>query len=157
MYTPAQALTAKQVESMVKWAGCNAPVYTSYDESVLSSFYRSGDGIYIGLGTAPRLTDEMMMVVIFHETGHCLQDQLGYLYSMRDEKGTVAVELDADRWAAQLLCGYRMDGKQLLHDIFVWAYKTYGYDGDWNHGTIWERISQGNNADYCRVDPVQAG
>ncbi len=152
------AMSAQQVKSLVRWAGCNATVVTNEDKSILSSSYRYGDQIlYIGLAKEEGLSDEMEAMVIFHETGHCLQDQLGYMRSLWEEKGTIAVELDADRWSAQLACAYHMDGKQLIHDIFVWAWKTYGYGGDYNHGSIWERISQGDNADYCRVIPQQAG
>jgi len=150
-------MSAQQVTSLVRWAGCKATVVTDENESALSSYYRYGDQImYIGLAKEEGLTDNMEAMVIFHETGHCLQDQLGYIRSLWEEKGTVAVELDADRWSAQLACAYHLDGRQLLHDVFVWAMNAYGYHGDYNHGSIWERISQGEKADYCNVTPQQA-
>src|SRR6266478_4078065 len=102
------AMTHQQVQSLVKWAGCNAKVVTDEGESVLSSYYRYADQImYIGLAKENGLTDNMSLIVVFHETGHCMQDQLGYMRSLWEEKGTVGIELDADRWAAQLACGYR--------------------------------------------------
>ena len=151
------AMTHQQVESLVRWAGCKATVITDEGESILGSYYTYAEQtMYIGLANENNLTDNMTLIVIFHETGHCLQDQLGYMRSLWEAEGTVAVELDADRWAAQLACGYHMDGRQLLHDVFVWAMWEYGYHGDYSHGSLWERISQGNKADYCNVTTVES-
>src|SRR3989442_1279471 len=77
------AMSAQQVKSLVKWAGCNATVVTDESESILSSYYRYGDQImYIGLAKENGLSDGMSTIVIFHETGHCMQDQLGYMRTL---------------------------------------------------------------------------
>src|SRR5437660_747573 len=93
--------------ALLSWlpTGTKVTMLSDEGESVLSSYYNYGEQImYIGLAKENNLTDNMSLIVVFHETGHCMQDQLGYMRSLWEEKGTVGVELDADRWAAQLAC-----------------------------------------------------
>lgn len=134
-----------------QWAGCTATVVTNNRVSVDNSMYSPYEHtVYIG--TAPGVPQYVRTIIIFHEVGHCLQRQTGFdLYNDR-----VITELDADRIAADLACRYGMDGKQMLHDIFVWAKETFGYDGDAGHGTLVQRISQGELAEACQVIPIQA-
>jgi hypothetical protein len=61
----------------------------------------------------------------------------------------VAYELDADRRSADLACGLGLDGRKLLHDTFQWAHDSFGYNGDDHHGTLAERMSQGDKATAC--------
>jgi hypothetical protein len=137
--------------SLAKWAGCHATVVTSNDYSPLRSMYFPGGSIYIG--TMPGIVSrEGAIAIAFHEITHCLQDQ--NYPAIWDDR--VATELDADRGSADLMCRYGMDGKRILRELFEW-FKSMNpdWDGDDNHGTMAQRISQGELAEACRVVPVQ--
>jgi len=134
-------------EDLVRWAGCEARLVTSDQHEVVESYYSPLEhALYVGTKQLPGLRPEMAEMVLFHEIGHCLQAQAGL-----GDLPTLVLELDADRQAADLACGLGRDGRQLLHDLFVWALKTYDYDGDPSHGTLVQRISQGENASLCRA------
>src|SRR5439155_3374955 len=110
-------------EQLVKWAGCKAPVVTSDERSVLESFY-NGKALYVGTDTDTPY--DVWLMVLFHETAHCLQYQVHGLDMVFDYTiDPKPWELDADRQAAVLTCGLGLDGPKLLHDLFVWAYKEY--------------------------------
>src|SRR5690349_1210451 len=135
--------------TLARWAGCRAEVITSDEHSIVESFYNGK--LYIG--TMPDgVPAELAEMVALHEIGHCLQDQAGVLddYAWNPQ----VYELDADRRAADLACARHKDGAKLLHDLFVWAYETYGYSGDYAHGTMAERISQSTNAPACHPAPL---
>lgn len=158
LLTPAAAAPvsrADRVASLVRWSGCTAQVYTSDVISATRSFYMPGEhAVYIGTSDEePEFVTEM---IALHEVGHCLQAQLGYLETLRAVEGQVAVELDADRWAAQLACAMGLDGPRLLHDLFAWAKAEFDYDGDYAHGTLEQRISASDGADYCHAPARQA-
>ena len=165
---PAHAMTRADVESLARWAGCRAEVVVMPDESIFGSSFRGSYAgpdqypgeLWIGLAPEEGMTNEMMTAVIFHEIGHCLQYQNGWLlgdevYGTR-ANSHVDVELDADRYAAELMCSYHLNGLSILHDLFAYAYSHLGYEGDRNHGSIWERILQGYRATSCEVRPVEA-
>ena len=145
-------------ERLARWAGCKAPVHTSDAVSVLESFYAPEDSVWGGyerglyIGTRKDTPAYVGLMVTLHEVGHCLQHQTGTL----DEMDTVTRELDADRYAADLACGLGLDGRSLLHELFVWAFQVYGYDGDENHGTMVQRIHAGDRASRCDLPPAQA-
>jgi hypothetical protein len=138
-------------ERLVRWAGCEAVLVTDDTESATSSFYVSQlHGLFIG--TRPDMPSDLALVIVLHEIAHCLQYQDGS--AARIGRGP-ALELDADRRAAELACALGLDGPRLLHDLFVWAYATLGYVGDEGHGTSAERISQGAAARGACVRPPQ--
>ena len=133
---------------IVKWAGCTAEVILRDDRPAVASYYTySSYNRYVVIGTMEMgdIPYYAGLLVVFHETSHCLQHQNGTLYQM-DPKTR---ELDADRWGADLACGMGLDGRKILHDTFVWAHETFGYEGDPEHGTLTERMSQGANARLC--------
>jgi hypothetical protein len=131
----------KPYEKIVRWSGCHADLITKDDVSVGRSLYQRFPPA-IGIGT---LEGSITLMVLLHEISHCLQDQEGQdMYS-----DLRAVELDADRRSVQLACALGLDGPSLLHDLWVWAKKTFGYEGDKNHGTLAQRISQGENVHRC--------
>lgn len=139
-------------EEIVRWAGCRATLYTDDTESITGSFYTSRThALYIGTLDEPGLSPELARMVLYHEIGHCLQEQSDLF------TGTSALyrELDADRWAADLACARGEDGVRLLRDLFLWAKEHYEYDGDPAHGTLEQRISAGTNAAMCRFAPPQ--
>jgi hypothetical protein len=143
-------------ERLVRWTGCTAPVHTSDAVSVLNSFYAPSDSMFgergLYIGTKKDTPDYVQIMVTLHEAGHCLQHQAGILYVT----DTVTLELDADRYAADLACSLGLDGRGLLHDLFVWAFRVYGYDGDPRHGTMVERIHAGDLASRCHAPAEQA-
>ena len=139
---------------IVSWAGCRAALVTDDTRHIFSSHYNyPSKTLYIGTADAAELAQELAEMVLFHEIGHCLQHQTGMLDAPIP---LMMIELDADRWAAELACGLGKDGKRLLHDLFVWAYETQGYEGDSAHGTLTQRIAQGDNAAMCKLTPYQA-
>jgi hypothetical protein len=139
---------------IVKWAGCEANLVTSDERQIIESFYSPGKHtLYIGTRDVEGLPQSVAVIVLYHEIGHCLQAQSGLLTTWLPR---IYLELDADRWAADLACARHLDGKRMLHDIMVWAYKTYGYEGDYDHGTLAQRIAQGDNALMCRLPRIEA-
>lgn len=153
------AAATPDYEGLVRWAGCkNADVSLDPSLQIIESYYiryrvaqeirdMTGKDMQptVVLGTKGYAPEAVQYMVVFHETGHCLQDEAGYI----DKLPVVVIELDADRLAADLACGYHLDGRQMLHDAFVWMYETFGYDGDPWHGTLKQRIEQGNKAARC--------
>ena len=138
-----------------RWAGCTAALITSDERSILESFYRPyTHALYIGTQDT---SQHFMLIVLFHEIGHCLQFQRYTLPEIQEIYQTrVALELDADRLAADLACSMGMEGKRMLRDIFEWAHEEFGYDGDPEHGSLAERIGQGELAPACNPAPIQA-
>jgi hypothetical protein len=140
-------------EKVIKWAGCQAQLVTSDVIPIAGSAYAPyAHTLYIGTLEAMDTPEFVHQIILFHEIGHCLQFQDGVLYEM----GTPDRELDADRWAADLACAIGLDGRQMLHDVMVWAKKTFDYDGDYAHGTLQQRIEAGNMARWCEKPDFQA-
>ena len=140
-------------EDLVRWAGCDARVVTNDQYEIVQSVYDPNTHtIYLGGRDGLGLSREASEVIVLHEVGHCLQDQAGLFGVWTD----VALELDADRTAANLSCALGRDGRQIMHDLFVWFHKSFGYDGDPAHGTLVQRISQGDSAALCRAQEPQA-
>jgi hypothetical protein len=142
------------LRDLVAWTGCTAEVVTSDAHGIEESFYLPEQhALYLGTAPAPSY---VVLMVALHESAHCLQMQEGYLVPLWTAEGSVAVELDADRRAAEMACDLGLDGARLLHDVFAWLHSEFGYDGDGSHGTIEERISQADHALGCRNVPAQA-
>ena len=145
-------------EALVRWATCRAELVTNDDYLTVESYYMpdgSGHGVlYIGTKDMDGLPRELSEMMLFHEIGHCLQDQAGLLSDPAISR--VQLELDADRWAADLACGLHRDGKRLLRDLFIWTWEQFGYEGDIRHGTLAQRMAQGDNAAMCKLIPIQA-
>jgi hypothetical protein len=161
----ADALTPAKAEQLVRWTGCKAELEVDVNEPIMGSFFMhdhldydpSDKGkLYLGLQPYEGLTEDMEIAVLFHEAGHCLQYQGNRMRELGRQFDTQPTELDADRRSADLMCAYHIDGRQILHDLFVWALNTFGYAGDRGHGTIWERISQGNNAYSCNSSRMES-
>jgi hypothetical protein len=135
---------------LVKWAGCTAEVIVT-DGSPAGSFYSPTDhALVIGGGEDPNVPYYAGLIILLHETGHCLQFQADPAEQMNKyRENPVMYELDADRRAADLACGLGLDGRQLLIDTFEWARVTFGYHGDPYHGTLEQRESQAMNAHAC--------
>jgi len=144
---PVQAAhRALSVQDMVTWAGCKANLVTSDEESVASSFYVPVERtLYIGTQSDPSIPEYVHTMILLHEVGHCLQHQQGYVFEM----AVVERELDADRISVDLACAMGMDGRTMIHDVFMWAYESFGYQGDYAHGTSAERIAQRDKARWC--------
>ena len=135
---------------IVAWAGCNAALFTSDQASPAESFYDSTyHQMYIGTHEDTDIPYYAGLTILLHETGHCLQDQMGTLTGDAYRADPVRFELDADRWAADLMCGLGLDGRSLLRQTFEWARDAFGYQGDEGHGTLAQRIGQGENARAC--------
>lgn len=142
-----------QYPKIAAWAGCRATVVVS-DQSPVTSFYNSLDHVLvIGGGEDPNVPYYAGLIILLHETGHCLQDQADVLGGYGDNP--VRYELGADLIAADLACALGMDGAQMLRDTFDWAHDEFGYDGDPMHGTLDERKSQGDMAPHCMKREVQ--
>jgi hypothetical protein len=161
----ADALTPAKAEQLVRWTGCKSDVEFDPTAPVLNSFFThhhldydvNDKGLlYLGIQPYEGLTEEMEIAVLFHEAGHCLQYQNDKLRDLGRAFDTVPAELDADRQSTDLMCAYKMDGRQILHDLFVWARETFGYIGDPGHGTLWERISQANSAYNCEPNRMES-
>jgi hypothetical protein len=143
-----------QYPKMAAWAGCRAQVIVT-DDSPVTSYYNSlWHTLVIGGGEDSGVPYYAGLIILLHETGHCLQDQNGTLgdYGM----DPVPYELDADRTAADLACSMGMDGAQMLRDTFDWAHEKFGYNGDPMHGSLDERKSQGDLAPHCMKKEVQS-
>lgn len=137
--------------TLTRWAGCSANVVTSDRVPAIGSYYSPLEHtLYIG--TSPEIPADAQLMVTLHEIGHCLQAQEGFFYG----RTSVQIELDADRRSADLACSLGLDGVRMLHDLFVWAFDVYGYDGDLDHGTMVERISAAEGAPACRIQPTQS-
>lgn len=136
-----------------EWAGCKADLELVWDRSPVTSYYIGGDPgtLVVGAYEDPGIPYYAGLLIFLHEVGHCLQDQDGLLGGYITQEGRVAIELDADRYAADLACRFGLDGKGLLHDLFIWARDTFGYNGDSDHGTLAQRMAQGDNAMSCAI------
>lgn len=141
------------VERLVAWTGCDATVVTSDERSAVESYFSPfTNTVYIGTGAnshAPAVPVDLALIIILHEAAHCLQWSEGVWFDTLVER-----ELDADRRAADLACALGIDGARLLHDLFAWAYEVFGYEGDVDHGTMAQRISQSAGAPNCNL-PLQ--
>ena len=139
-------------QDLVRWAGCTATVIEWPQFGPEGSYYLVGSHTIV-FGTKPTMSKDAALMILFHETGHCLQFQNRDRQEVAElfDYSQVNLELDADRWAAQLACARHLDGRTLLHDVFVEAYEKFDYEGDSNHGTLAQRISQGNRAEACRA------
>jgi hypothetical protein len=135
----------------VTWSGCHATLVTSEEHAIFESFYSpSRNTIYIG--TMPEISSaDSALVIVAHEITHCLQHQENPNMLETYTEDPTVFELDADRGSADLLCSIHINGPKLAHDLFVWVKKTYGYNGDDQHGTLEERISQGLKAEHCKI------
>ena len=141
-------------EEIIRWARCTAALVTSDERGVVESYYAPySHQLYVGTQDRADLPQRLAEMILFHEIGHCLQRQAGLFDGSFSR---VQIELDADRWAAEIACSLGRDGKRDLHDLFVWAKETFGYEGDPDHGTLIQRIAQGKNAALCNLPPTQA-
>ena len=132
---------------VVQWAGCHATVAIADDQSPASSFYIPTEHtIVVGTQNDDSVPYYAGLFILLHETGHCLQDESGWLDKQTD---IVTVELDADRRGTDLACGMGLDGRRLLIDTFEWAKESLGYYGDPDHGTLEQREGQAANAHAC--------
>jgi hypothetical protein len=132
---------------VVSWAGCHATVAVEPDQSPAHSYYIPQlHTLVVGTHEDSDIPYYAGLFILFHETGHCLQHESGWLEKQTD---IVTVELDADRRAADLACGMGLDGRQMLVDTFEWAKRVLGYNGDPDHGTLEMRESQALNAHAC--------
>ena len=131
---------------MVKWAGCQAPVVVDPDASPVASYYRIGEYMSVGTKEDAGVPYYAGLFILFHETGHCLQYQEGWIQKQDDIQ---TIELDADRRSADLMCGLGLDGRSLLIQTFEWVHDQFGYNGDWAHGTLADREAQAANAHQC--------
>lgn len=135
---------------IVRWAGCQADIDVDETDSVAGSFYAPGMFLHIGAKPDDTLPYYAGLIILLHETGHCLQYQANPLtHEWNYRQNPVKYELDADRRSADLACSLGLDGRKLLHDTFQWAHDELGYNGDDRHGTLAERMSQGDNAHAC--------
>lgn len=141
----------RKIESLMRWAGCTAALTTSDEVPIERSVY-AYDEHRLYIGTQPGDPENVYLGVTLHEIGHCLQMQEGVLLN----RGSVERELDADRRAADLACAMGRDGREILHELMVWAKEKFDYDGDDSHGTSAQRIQIGREAPACRVQPTQA-
>lgn len=140
----------KNYPKIVAWAGCSAEVHVSDQHSPAESFYDSmNHAMYVGTREDGDIPYYAGLIILLHETGHCLQKQSGFYSPYEYRRNPVPFELEADRQSADLACGLGLDGKRLLQDTFKWTHDTFGYDGDDNHGTLAERISMGEKAPAC--------
>lgn len=145
-----------QYPKLVAWAGCHARVVTNEYRGVGDSYYipsrvpewspAPGHTMVVGTAKDDTLPYYAGLFIVLHETGHCLQDESGWLWR---QTSLPVVEQDADRRAADLACGFGLDGRKILRDTFVWAHDTLGYDGDPDHGSLAERMGQADNAHVC--------
>jgi hypothetical protein len=132
---------------VVSWAGCHATVAVEPDQSPITSHYNPQDHVLtVGTHEDDRIPYYAGLIILLHETGHCLQDESGWLDKQTD---IVVIELDADRRSADLACGMGLDGRGLLVATFEWAKEVLGYNGDPDHGTLDQRESQAMNANAC--------
>ena len=134
------------VRGIVGHAGCRAAVVTSDQHEIWESFY-DYDANQLYIGTAPGVPDAAMLTVLYHEIGHCLQFQDGLF----DGRPAILLELDADRRAADMACRAGMDGRGMLRATLKLAQEVFDYNGDFNHGTLDQRISMGRLALSCEV------
>lgn len=139
---------------IIRYAGCHAKLVTSDEHSVIESYYNSENKtMYIGTQPEADLPEDEALIIVLHETGHCQQDQEGLLADLApayfDPTPIVTLELDADRRAADMACRMGKDGRGLLRDVFIWVHDKFGYNGDYLHGTLEQRISQGRLALSC--------
>jgi hypothetical protein len=144
----------RAVKKLVAWAGCNATVMTS-DQQLASDSMFSLQTKTLYIGTRPDAPTYAERIIILHEIGHCLQLQEGGIAYFQ-ETGAPGYELDADMRSADLACKLGMDGRRMLHDTMIWAKHTFGYEGDWVHGSLADRIAQGDNAPACKAHATQA-
>jgi hypothetical protein len=136
---------------MVQWAGCTAELDVDENDSPAGSYYVPGYHVlHIGAKDDPAIPYYAGLMILLHETGHCLQFQANPEEHVRNYRANpVKYELDADRRSADLACGLGLDGRTLLRQTFQWAHDSFGYNGDDQHGTLVERMSQGDNARAC--------
>jgi len=138
-------------KGIVGHAGCHAKVVTSDEHSVFESAYDYQNHV-LYVGTEPgELPEELAIMVVLHETGHCLQDQEGLLRmpGPRSLAENQALELDADRRSADMACRLGLDGRGLIIRLLEWARDAFDYYGDPGHGTLDQRMSTGRLALSC--------
>lgn len=126
------------VRKFPAWFGINA-YYSPWTHSI---------GL-IGLDALPL---DWQRLIVAHETAHCLQAQQGEFDTLR-ARGPHEIEWDADSFAFKVLADrYGVDGAEVSHDIWAWAYHASGFTGDDNspHGLFTHRITRGylNQASY---------
>lgn len=134
-------------DKLVLAAGCHAQVVKESTKSIgKSSYSHDEDGAYVYIGTRGNDVPEYAeYIILFHETGHCLQDESNEIDGMT----TLQMELDADRQAANIACKMGMDGRKMLIDTLDWMLKKYKYRGDPEHGSINMRKAMAKKAEAC--------
>lgn len=137
---PSISTDVDTLTSIAEWAGCEN--VTVVEADILNAYFGVdyGGSPVILIGT--QFPEEHRLTVFLHELGHCLQYMDGSIMKM----ASVTRELDADGRSAQLACALHMNGPQMVRDLLVWIHVTFGYDGDEDHGTLVQRIEQGNRA-----------
>lgn len=137
---PAISTDVETLTSIAEWAGCENVTVVASD--MLNAYFGvdyDGSPVIV-IGT--QFPEQHRLTVFLHELGHCLQYMDGTIMKMDSETR----ELDADGRAAQLACALHMDGPRMLRELFEYARAEFGYDGDPDHGTLAQRIEQGNRA-----------
>ena len=141
---------------IVTWAGCSATVHVSDQHSPAESFYDPmNHEMYVGTREDGDIPYYAGLIILLHETGHCLQKQSGFYSPYEYRRNPVPFELEADRQSADLACSLGLDGKKLLRDTFQWAHDEFAYNGDDNHGTLAERMAMGDKAPACQKQEPQ--
>jgi hypothetical protein len=144
-------LDPAQYPQMVQWAGCTADIDVDENDSPVGSYYVPVYHIlHIGAKEDANVPYYAGLIILLHEVGHCLQFQANPIEHVGNYRADpVKYELDADRRSADLACGLGLDGRALLRQTLQWAHDAFGYNGDDKHGTLAERMSQGENARAC--------
>ena len=144
-------------QDLVEFSGCRAQILFDENASPAESFFDvddEGPYIYLGVREEHQIPYYVTTIIVLHETGHCLQYQAGTLGQYR--KNPKLFELDADRQAADLACAMGMDGRRMLIETMEWARDVFGYTGDLYHGTLSERMAQGDLARRCNAERPQS-
>lgn len=132
-------------ENIVHGVGCNAQVVVTDQGKLYQSYYDFEDDILV-IGTGRTPSWQTYLMVVLHETGHCMQgqkygDRILALYP----RDPMMFEIDADYFAVETACALDLDGPGLWRDALGWVY-SLGYRGDEEHGTIWQRLSVAEHA-----------
>jgi hypothetical protein len=133
----------------MRLAGCSAKLVMSSQHSVAeSAFSWMNNTLY--LGTAPGHPKWVYQQVLRHEIGHCIQLQNKWIFNAaRYDYDVQKVELEADQLGAGLACKDGLDGGRLNEALWHYVHDTYGYDGDFMHGTLDQRIAAGYSSPDC--------
>jgi hypothetical protein len=110
----------------------------------------------LAIGTEPGVPEAVVMAIVLHEIGHCLQDQTIPEFELAYMIDPVRFELDADMRSADLACRRGYDGIRMMRETMDWAHDVYGYNGDSYHGTLQQRKDAGASAPACQAKSIQS-